>query len=326
MGFDLHSKKLSAAIILGTLAICALLTAQGATALLATWFLPVEAGPVHLDLSGANLPDLPGSKPPDIRAMLTRNMFDPTTGSLWPPKPAASEEKEEESEKDPSAALSPGEMPPTCSGSLRLVASLYDGSEPGESLVTVRKGSEDPLLYAVGQDVDGKQVESIYPNSVFLRDGSKLCSLCIFEDEKKDADKGKPKVAPVVPKAKPRGVTSDDLDKNIQKVSDTRFTVNRELVNKVLGDQAQLMRSARVVPHEQNGTVVGVKLYGIRRKSILGQLGLQNGDLLRNINGYDMGNPNSALEAYTRLRSADELTVAVTRRGKPVTIEYGIVD
>ena len=105
---------------------------------------------------------------------------------------------------------------------------------------------------------------------------------------------------------------------------DTNFRVTRGLVDQVLANQAKLMRTARVIPHEENGRVVGVKLYGIRRNSLLGRLGVQNGDMLRTINGFDMSSPDSALEAYARLREADNLTLSVVRRGQPMTIDYNI--
>ena len=84
------------------------------------------------------------------------------------------------------------------------------------------------------------------------------------------------------------------------------------------------MRTARVIPHEQGGRTVGVKLYGIRRSSLLGRLGIQNGDMLRTINGYDMTAPDSALEAYARLRNADRITINLQRRGQDQTIDYQI--
>ncbi|MDH3846141.1 MAG: general secretion pathway protein GspC, partial [Myxococcales bacterium] len=96
------------------------------------------------------------------------------------------------------------------------------------------------------------------------------------------------------------------------------------LVDKVLANQGSLMKSARVIPHEENGRVVGVKLYGIRRNSLLGRLGVRNGDMLRTINGFDMTSPDTALEAYSRLRSADKLTLAVKRQNKEITIDYNI--
>jgi general secretion pathway protein C len=76
------------------------------------------------------------------------------------------------------------------------------------------------------------------------------------------------------------------------------------------------------VPQEKSGA----KLYGIQRGSLLGKLGIQNGDTLRTINGFDMSSPDSALEAYVKLRGASQLSVALVRRGAPVTIEYQIVD
>ena len=115
-----------------------------------------------------------------------------------------------------------------------------------------------------------------------------------------------------------------ELDRGITKVSERSYTIERGLVDRLLANQAALMRTARVIPHEEGGRVVGVKLYGIRRNSLLGRLGVQNGDMLRTINGYDMSSPDSALEAYARLRTADHLTLSVVRRGQPTTIDYNI--
>ena len=84
------------------------------------------------------------------------------------------------------------------------------------------------------------------------------------------------------------------------------------------------MSAARVIPHEVDGRVVGVKIYGIRRSSLLGHLGIQNGDMMRTINGYDLTDPTAVLDAYSHLRSADQISIAVERRGQPVTMDYGI--
>ena len=114
------------------------------------------------------------------------------------------------------------------------------------------------------------------------------------------------------------------MEAGINRVSDTSFNVQRTFVDQILAHQGELMRTARIIPHEQGGRVVGVKMYGIRRSSLLGKLGLQNGDMLRTINGFDMGSPDSALEAYARLRNADHLSLQVVRRGQPTTIDYSI--
>ena len=116
----------------------------------------------------------------------------------------------------------------------------------------------------------------------------------------------------------------DDIAKRIQKISDTEFHIDRAVVDNILENQAQLMRTARIVPEQKDGKVVGIRLFGIRPDTLLGTLGLQNGDRLEAINGFEMASPEKALEAYARLRTADDLAVKVTRRGAPVTIDFKI--
>jgi general secretion pathway protein C len=116
----------------------------------------------------------------------------------------------------------------------------------------------------------------------------------------------------------------DEISSKIQKVSATEFNVDRTVVDQIMENQAELMRSARIVPEQENGKVVGVRLFGIRPDTLLGTLGLQNGDRLETINGFNMASPEKALEAYARLRTADHLTVQVNRGGKPTNIDFNI--
>ena len=111
------------------------------------------------------------------------------------------------------------------------------------------------------------------------------------------------------------GHVADDIKKGIQKVSATEFNVDRGVVDKILENQAELMRQARIVPEQENGKVVGIRLFGVRPDTLLGTLGMENGDRLQTINGFDMTSPEKALEAYARLRTADHLTVSAEPQG-----------
>ena len=92
----------------------------------------------------------------------------------------------------------------------------------------------------------------------------------------------------------------------------------------ILENQADLMRQARVIPEQENGRTVGIRMMGVKADSLLGVLGMQNGDRLQTINGFDMSSPEKALEAYARLRTADKLTVQVNRGGKNMNLDYNI--
>jgi general secretion pathway protein C len=84
------------------------------------------------------------------------------------------------------------------------------------------------------------------------------------------------------------------------------------------------MRQARIVPEQENGKVAGIRLFGVRPDTLLGVLGMENGDRLQTINGFDMASPEKALEAYARLRTADHLTMQLNRKGQNLNCDYNI--
>lgn len=305
----------------------ALFFAQGATGLVAAWFLP-------LDPSGAAAPIAGGgtavtTRQRDATAILRRNIFDSETGPLdgSQVEEVVAEETEEPEEFDPNAPL------PNCEGSMRLVGSLVSSRNPEWSFASISGASGTAEVRRIGDDVDGKQIIAIHSQNVVMRPGGgNPCQLAMFAQDA-PATPARPAVSvarPAEPAERPAtptregAISSAQMDESITRVSDTQFTIARSLVDSLLENQAEMMRTARIIPHEENGQTVGVKLYGIRRNSLLGRLGLQNGDMLRTINGYDMTSPDSALEAYARLRSAERLSVSVVRRGQPSTIEYNI--
>jgi general secretion pathway protein C len=98
--------------------------------------------------------------------------------------------------------------------------------------------------------------------------------------------------------------------------------LTREFLDRMLGDVDGMSRSARVVPRLVDGKPRGVKLYAIRPGSYFAELGLENGDALIALNGFDLSAPDSALEAYAHLRDTSHLVLDLERRGERVTLEY----
>lgn len=118
-----------------------------------------------------------------------------------------------------------------------------------------------------------------------------------------------------------------DLANDVRAESATEIRITRAWRDRVAADDQQsLLRAARVIPHEEDGAIVGVKVYGVRRSSWLHAVGILNGDLVRSINGHRFTDPDSALDAYTRLRRADTYRVELTRRGQPLTLHIRVVD
>jgi general secretion pathway protein C len=116
-----------------------------------------------------------------------------------------------------------------------------------------------------------------------------------------------------------------DLDKSIQ-CKGTNCTIERQLVDKALGNMAALTSMARLVPSMRDGKPTGFKMYAIRAGSLFSKLGMQNGDTLRQVNGNEMSTPDQGLQLLAKLRSASHLNLQLERRGETVTMDYTITN
>jgi len=328
-------KLLRTGAILFTLLICALLCARGATQILASSILPVqdkstEGSPMRKIARG--MPEEREPAPRELAmAVLTRNVFDSTIGEMsWDAPEEPTEPTTEEMGSAPPA--DPEGEPAFCQGALRLVASFVVPRVPALSFASIEAGGKT-MLYRAGMQVDGHDLVGIREHRVFMRpSGRTLCQIAMFKPPEvpgmpmASTEMAPPPESPPTPSPSggSGGLSDDELSQGITQVSDTQYNVARSLLDKVLSNQSELMRAARIIPYEENGRVIGVKVYGIRRSSLLGKLGVQNGDVLRTINGFDLSSPDSALEAYTKLREMDQFTIAMVRRGQPRNMDYSV--
>jgi hypothetical protein len=109
------------------------------------------------------------------------------------------------------------------------------------------------------------------------------------------------------------------------KVTPTTFLLERRVLDAFLEERADNMHCTRILPESEQGSVVGIRIFGVHPDTWLGRLGFENGDRLETINGLSVSTPEKALEAYGRLRSANHFTVVVSRRGSAMTLDYFIV-
>jgi general secretion pathway protein C len=263
------------------------------------------------------------------QAILARNIFDSETGPLWPPQPAEpAPPSDANPAPEPDAALAP------CESGIRLVGTVYHRALPKRSVASLTYQNRTRVMYP-GMTFENHRLDAVFPRSVILRQTSddKACSLRLFQRKspqktaKNPEPKSKPKPKKAVSAASKRrnaGLDGAEIEQHIQRLSEHRYRVDRVLVDKLLSNRAGLIGVARLRPVTNDRGAAGVRLVGFKSQDLLGKLGLRSGDLLRTINGFSMGSPDAALEAYVRLKQADRLTLSVERRGKPISIQYEI--
>lgn len=338
MSPDVFLKRFFTPIVATLLAATAYLQASGVTQLVATSTLAVEekdlTGDFGASTTGKSAKAEPFRKSKSAQPIIDRNPFDSVTGPLKPALEVPDVTKEVREER---LDLSDPLNAPMCEG--LKVNIVTESTDPLWSVTHIKGPTEQHgELRRVGDAVETFEIQFIGYNPAKLspavwltKGGTTLCQALLFPVEEVPPAKAAPApaaAAPAAPEA-PAPATgvakvSKEIQDKIQVVSPTEVNVDRSVIDHVLENQATLMRSARIVPEQKDGKTVGIRLFGIRPDTMLGVLGLQNGDRLETINGYNMSSPETALQAYARLRTASNLSVQITRRGKPMKIEFKI--
>jgi general secretion pathway protein C len=92
----------------------------------------------------------------------------------------------------------------------------------------------------------------------------------------------------------------------------------------VLGNVPLLLGSVRIVPELRAGKTTGFRLLAVHPEGPFAFIGMQNGDIISSINGLEITSPEQGLAAYTKLKSANHLSLGMERNGQKVTKEYRI--
>ena len=267
---------------------------------------------------------LPKAKVASGNAVLKRNPFDSVTGPLdgRPSMPS-----EPTSEEPPPSTLDgePSDEDPACDFGRVLLITAFD--DPTLSFASVQGTNGESGLKRIGDEVNGHKLDSVAWNRVWFVKDAARCQMTVG-DRSKDNVAKKPKATTKKPPKRGRragrGKLPEEIASKIHKVSDTEFNVERSVVDEILDKQAELMRYTRLRPVKDGDKTTGLRLSRIRKGTLLHTLGLSNGDEIRTINGFELTNPQKALEAYGRLRTANRLSLQIVRKGKPTTIDFNI--
>jgi general secretion pathway protein C len=110
----------------------------------------------------------------------------------------------------------------------------------------------------------------------------------------------------------------------VKQLSENQYVIAKSEINNALTNMSDLATKARIVPSFKNGVANGFKLFSIVPDSLYSKIGVQNGDVIRKINGYEMNSPDKALEIYQKLRDATRIEIELERRGDTVRKSYSI--
>ena len=101
-----------------------------------------------------------------------------------------------------------------------------------------------------------------------------------------------------------------------------RRRIPRPWLRNQLAHLPEILRQARVVPRYQNGKFAGFMITNIVPGSVYEKIGLQNGDVIKAVNGVVVKTPQQAMQMYEKLRDASRISVKIERAGTEMTLDY----
>ena len=87
---------------------------------------------------------------------------------------------------------------------------------------------------------------------------------------------------------------------------------------------AALFSQMRALPHSVNGNTDGFSISQVEPGSVFDQLGLQNGDLLTQIDGQPVTNPMQAMGLMQSMKTAPAIDLTINRGGAPTTVHLDL--
>jgi general secretion pathway protein C len=171
-------------------------------------------------------------------------------------------------------------------------------------------------LYHVGDTVAGAQVAAIDWDRVTLARGGVEDVLELAGPESGEAPEPASDAAPADVVFSP--------DARIRQTSANAWVVDRRELTGAADNMSGLMTQLRAVAEEQDGRPAGFRLFQITDQSLFHRLGLQNGDVVRRVNGTPLADPTALLGFLQRLQTEPRVAVDIVRGGAARTLVYEI--
>ena len=191
---------------------------------------------------------------------------------------------------------------PLSSANLVLAGTIAT-QDPKRGIAIINDGGPSKV-YAVGENVNGATLYSVYLDHVILDRGGTLETLLL------------PRL--LVGGARGPLRASPAMARTAEAVDNVRRLVQQ--------DPGLLDQVMRTVPSYDNaaGKLRGFRAYPGRNRSIFNKLGLKPGDLVTAINGQPLDDPQHSQEVFNTIQTSNTVTVSVERGGQKQDITLNV--
>jgi len=171
-------------------------------------------------------------------------------------------------------------------------------------------GKQD--VFEVGERVfDGPKLVGVQSSKAVLLSNGRRITLEITEE------------TPQAPTRHKRDAAADGAPTDgIKKTGEGSYLVDRREIDHSIENLSTVITKMRAVPYMKDGESLGFRVFNIRPNSIFERMGLKNGDVIQNVNGNELRDPQKALALLDSVGSANEIRIDLLRNQQPNTLTY----
>ncbi len=170
-------------------------------------------------------------------------------------------------------------------------------------IIVEERGSRKQKLYRLGDKIGSRKLSRITRNTAVLRGAEGDVTLKIKETLE-DSLVSNP---PGVPRSPRFPGAANFIKNNVDGKSNYLDSI---------------MKQAVVRPFMHRGVREGYIISNIKPDSLYEKAGLQNGDIITEVNNNQMQNANDLVQLFNSMQSGSRMTFGIKRRGKAETLNY----
>lgn len=182
---------------------------------------------------------------------------------------------------------------------LSLKGTIASADQSASIAIIADAGNEEKIYLVRDTVAPGTTLHAIYTDRVVLNRGGILEILKL-------------------PKETPSGTAA--VRRNTTTIRRTATTNSQSIQNVVTQNVTRLADVIRPTPYYVSGQMQGYRVYPGRDRNQFAALGLRPGDLIKDIDGAALTNPQQATKIFQDLGQKDQVSVTVERNGQPETL------
>jgi general secretion pathway protein C len=162
---------------------------------------------------------------------------------------------------------------------------------PQAAMAIISEGAREEEIYGVGDTLPGNAVlQEVYPDRVILKRGARFETLRLPEE-----------------------TTGVQIQASQPAETFDPEATARQLRDQILQNPASFAQRVATVPVREGGRLIGYRLLPKEGDTVLEQLGLLPDDVITEVNGTRLENPQQSLRALRKLASAKNIELTLLR-------------